>query len=65
VRAVIEPSRGFDVGSGPGKRHECEVRGGEVGIVLDARGRPLTLPEDEAERRELVERWVTALELYR
>ncbi len=38
ARVVIEPSRGFDVGSGSGTPVEREVRGGTVGLVLDARG---------------------------
>ncbi|MHC4414168.1 MAG: glutamate mutase L [Planctomycetota bacterium] len=64
--AVIsaEPARAFDLGSGPGRRIEKEVRGGTVGLVLDARGRPLILPEERSEARRAVEAWVTALELY-
>jgi uncharacterized protein (TIGR01319 family) len=64
ARAVIEPARGFDCGGGPGKRIEREIRGGTVGVVLDARGRPLALPEDERSRKESVQRWVLAMELY-
>jgi hypothetical protein len=61
---VIEPARGFDVGAGPGKRHECEIRGGTVGIILDARGRPLALPEEKIQRQAMMQKWVRALELY-
>lgn len=64
AKAVIEPARGFDAGAGPGKRLECELRGGTVGIVLDARGRPLSLPGDEDERRDAVARWGRALAVY-
>jgi uncharacterized protein (TIGR01319 family) len=64
ARAVIEPARGFDVGAGPGKRLEREVRGGTVGVVLDARGRPLGLPEEERMRKEAMQRWIQALDLY-
>ena len=64
AKVAIEPERGFDVGDGPGKRVEREVRGGTVGIVLDARGRPLVVPPDRATGRPMVERWVTALDLY-
>jgi len=56
---TLTPARGVDIGSGPGKRVEQTVHGGTVGLVLDARGRPLVLG-DEPE----VERWVTALDLY-
>ncbi len=63
ARIEIEPARGFDVGSGPGKRHEAEVRGGTVGLILDGRGRPLAVPEG-ANRRSVVGGWVGALNLY-
>ncbi|MGD9856556.1 MAG: glutamate mutase L [Planctomycetaceae bacterium] len=61
---VIEPARGFDVGNGSGKRVEREVRGGTVGLILDARGRPLALPEDRAECRRVVGAWSECLKLY-
>lgn len=42
-RAHVElfPARGFDLGNGPGKKVVSEVHGGTVGLILDARGRPL------------------------
>lgn len=64
ARAVLRPESGFDVGSGPGKVHECEIRGGTVGVILDARGRPLVLPEDRGECRAIVGDWAKALKLY-
>ncbi len=57
----IQPARGFDVGAGPGKEFEADVRGGEVGLILDARGRPLALPDQP---RETVTKWIEALKLY-
>ena len=38
---ALEPSRGFDLGSGPGKAVKQTIRGGTVGIILDGRGRPI------------------------
>jgi len=64
ARLVVNPARGFDMGAGPGKRVEATVQGGVVGLVLDARGRPLSLPEDHAERRQLLQRWVQAVDMY-
>jgi len=64
ARIVVEPERGFDMGAGPGRRVEREVRGGTVGLVLDGRGRPLELPEDPAACRRLVAQWVDDLALY-
>lgn len=61
---AVAPERGFDVGGGPGKRIERTVKGGTVGLVLDARGRPLLLPEDRKEGRRMMERWVQAMEMY-
>jgi uncharacterized protein (TIGR01319 family) len=61
---AIEPARGFDCGAGPGKPVEREIRGGTVGIILDGRGRPLELPEDDGERRRQLAQWVRALEMY-
>jgi len=33
------------------------VTGGTCGVVVDARGRPLELPKDEAQRKELLGKW--------
>jgi hypothetical protein len=32
--------------------------------VLDARGRPLMLPEETSERRACLSRWIEAMDLY-
>jgi hypothetical protein len=61
---TLEPDRGFDVGAGPGRSLTREVRGGTVGLVLDARGRPLKLPEDRAACRRTIAQWVRAMDLY-
>lgn len=41
--------------SKPGKG--VKIVGGALGVVIDARGRPIALPTDEAKRRELVKKW--------
>jgi hypothetical protein len=64
VKAVINPAKTFDVGKGPGKSKEALVIGGIAGIMLDARGRPLYLPEDNTQRRDLLYKWLTSLKLY-
>jgi hypothetical protein len=33
-----------------------------VGLVIDARGRPLDLPEDGTVRRTLIRSWLTAMD---
>jgi len=60
----VDPVRGVDFGNGPGKSVKRTVKGGTVGIILDARGRPLVLPEDPAERRAAVRRTIDAIRLY-
>lgn len=64
ARVSVEPARGFDVGAGSGKPLEREVRGGTVGLILDARGRPLELPQDDETRRAALRRWIGELGLY-
>ncbi len=60
----IIPERGFDVGAGRGKKLVTEIEGGVVGLIIDARGRPLQLPKDDAKRREKLNEWFNALNVY-
>jgi uncharacterized protein (TIGR01319 family) len=64
AHVIVEPTRPFDLGAGPGKKVEKEVHGGTVGLIFDARGRPLELPEDRALGRDVMSRWVNALQLF-
>jgi hypothetical protein len=57
------PSRRFDVGAGTGRQLEAKVAGGVVGLVLDARGRPLPLPAGP-ERVARLEKWAAVLDAY-
>jgi hypothetical protein len=55
----LHPLHRFDVGmGGPGRSGSVKVIGGSLGLVVDARGRPLALPADHARRRELMKRWL-------
>ena len=40
------------------------MRGGTVGLILDARGRPLQLPEDRATCQKTISEWVKAMHMY-
>ena len=62
--ARFTPRRGFDLGAGPGQPVEQPVQGGTVGLILDARGRPLELPSDRSDCRRTVTDWVERLALY-
>jgi uncharacterized protein (TIGR01319 family) len=61
AEAVIEPARTFDVGAGKGRPRTVTVTGGVVGLIIDARGRPLALPADNATRMRKLREWMTAL----
>jgi hypothetical protein len=37
------------------------ITGGPFGVVVDARGRPLTLPKDNSERLRLLQSWHIAI----
>jgi uncharacterized protein (TIGR01319 family) len=60
---TIEPAKGFDVGAGKGKSLSTKVEGGTVGIMIDARGRPFTLPNDSATRITRLREWLAAMGL--
>jgi len=38
-------------------REPIKVQGGVCGVVVDARGRPIVLPEDQGRRIELLKEW--------
>jgi hypothetical protein len=52
------------MGQGKGKRVRGTANGGLVGIVIDARGRPMELPEDPIERVRKLSEWLVALNVY-
>ncbi|MCB2214413.1 glutamate mutase L [bacterium] len=54
----LSPAPDTDVGfGGPGVGGRLKVTGGALGVVLDARGRPLKLPAEEEARVALLQRW--------
>jgi uncharacterized protein (TIGR01319 family) len=59
---TLEPGRQWDLGPGSGQALSASVRGGVVGLVLDARGRPIQLADDD--RLGQVSAWQRALNLY-
>ena len=59
----ILPARGLDVGAGKGRPHRATVEGGVVGLIIDARGRPLQLPGDPEARIAKLTEWHQALGL--
>jgi hypothetical protein len=57
AQLTLEPARGVDVGFGPGQGKKLTIHGGALGLVIDARGRPLALPANDDERRAALRRW--------
>jgi uncharacterized protein (TIGR01319 family) len=64
VKVRLEPVRPFDLGQGKGQAFEAELEGGVAGVILDCRGRPLNLPQDETARVDALQRWLAALDIY-
>ncbi|HSL44478.1 MAG TPA: glutamate mutase L [Anaerolineales bacterium] len=61
ARLSLQPLRRADAGLGPGRSGSVTVTGGALGVVIDARGRPLHIPSDPVRRRELMKRWSYAV----
>jgi hypothetical protein len=55
ARLELRPRRGISVGR---VSRAIEINGGAVGLVIDARGRPLRLPASLEACRELVQKWL-------
>jgi hypothetical protein len=62
ARLQLQPLHRYDVGMGaPGRGGGLKVLGGALGVIIDARGRPLSLPEDLNRRKELYRKWLWTL----
>jgi hypothetical protein len=61
---TLTPAPTVDVGLGPGERARAaeEIDGGLVGLIIDARGRPLSFASNETERRARLLQWMQALD---
>ena len=58
----VRPSRHFDVGLGQkGLGGRARVRGGTLGVIVDARGRPLALPHNLSLCRTKLQDWLGSL----
>lgn len=57
ARLSLQPLNRADAGLGSGRSGTVPVTGGALGVVIDARGRPLQLPSDPVRRRELIKKW--------
>ncbi len=55
---TLQPRRGEIEGM---SRRRFNVTGGELGLIIDARGRPWRFPRDDEERRSLMREWQQAI----
>lgn len=58
ARLQLRPLARTDVGLGSGRAGELDVVGSAIGVVIDARGRPLRPPEAPAERIKSLRKWL-------
>lgn len=55
----IRPARQFDLGLGQsGRAAKIMLEGGLLGLIIDARGRPLRFPSSDEKRIEQVQQWL-------
>jgi len=59
-----EPAKGVDLGAGKGRPVTLRAKGGVVGLILDARGRPLFLADEASDRAAQLRTWAQAVNLY-
>jgi uncharacterized protein (TIGR01319 family) len=58
---TLKPRAGIDIGGGPGRGRKADLEGGAVGVIIDARGRPMALPRDATKRAEKLQQWMASL----
>ena len=64
IKAVLTPSNKMDIGAGKGEPIETTVYGGVVGLILDGRNRPITIPTDSENRLVALKSWSEAVNEY-
>jgi len=64
ISITLTPSKGIDVGAGVNETIKTKVFGGQVGIIFDCRGRPLSLSKEPNKRISELNNWSKALNEY-
>ena len=64
IKAEIIPHKKMDIGSGTGEPINTTIYGGLVGIILDGRDRPISIPADPKDRLSYLNDWSNALNEY-
>ena len=64
ISITLTPAKGIDVGAGVNETIKTTVYGGQVGIIFDCRGRPLSLSKEPNKRISELNNWSKALNEY-
>jgi|TARA_B110000444_G_scaffold63191_1_gene59133 uncharacterized protein (TIGR01319 family) len=64
IKAELIPHKKMNVGSGIGEPIKTTIYGGLVGIILDGRDRPISIPNDSKDRLSYLKDWSEALNEY-
>jgi len=64
IIAELIPHKKMDIGSGIGEPIKTTIYGGIVGIILDGRERPISIPNNSQERLSNLKSWSDALNEY-
>lgn len=65
VNLHLRPLHGFDIGmGGPGKAGKVSAVGGALGIIIDARGRPIRFSPDPKKNQNRMKNWLNKLKKY-
>jgi hypothetical protein len=64
IQAKLTPDKKMDIGAGKGESIETTVYGGVVGLILDGRDRPITIPTDSESRLSSLKAWSEAVNEY-
>tara|TARA_Y100001980_G_C14551372_1_gene334635 strand:- start:538 stop:2349 length:1812 start_codon:yes stop_codon:yes gene_type:complete len=63
--SILKPSKGINIGSGFNKDINTRINGGEVGIILDGRGRrPFEISSNSKNRIESLLKWSKSIDEY-
>ena len=64
IQAKLTPDKKMDIGAGKGEPIETTVYGGVVGLILDGRDRPITIPIESDDRLSALKAWSDAINEY-
>jgi hypothetical protein len=63
AKVTFAPSPDTDIGAGAGKSRSITLSGGPIGIIIDARGRPLAKIADPKSRQRHIRKWLNEVEI--